>query len=343
MPVRSRIPNKLSYVVRVTDEQAGTATFSQDFKAIGGAMNWAAERANRASAHQTFEVLYGTKESPGRSTGRKFRGVRLEPLENPCACDAIAKFSRGERVVVIANHVPALLGKTVEVVEVRSDPAYYAVSHEGLIHRWFAEDELCAVSAANPLDSNLAESSEIVPGVSGTPRVAETEICDSRQCEIAHLLVRGDYVEFVSAEQVRHFGSHPLDDRAMPSDVVLPQGYVLVHDATGTLLTPCDLYVVKWHRSGAKYAHNIAAADRRAAESYFGDDDLRVGKVDLPDGPWESVGKVKFIRYRRYGFANHFEHEYTRGVDLYQSQRPLAWRLQLPEGCVVDGRGFVVP
>jgi hypothetical protein len=196
----------------------------------------------------------------------------------------------------------------------------------------------------NPLEDNLAVTDEIQPGVGGQPRVAEAEICDNLTCEIAHFLVRGDHVEFVSVEQVRAVGSHALDPYKMPSDIVLPAKYVLVHDATGIILTPCDLYAVKWHRSGAKRALEIAPEDLTAAHDYFGDDAaLRSGSIDIPDGPWKRLARVKFIRYRRYGFSNHFEHEYAPAVDLLYSKRPLAWKLALPEGCVVDARGFVVP
>jgi hypothetical protein len=137
----------------------------------------------------------------------------------------------------------------------------------------------------------------------------------------------------------------------MPSDLLLPRSHVLVHDTTGELLNRCDLYAVRWHtqrRSNAGAASGIADISTDAlddAKQYFGiSSRLQYGVVDIPDGRWQRFCRVQFIRYRRAGNQGGlFEHEYEPSIDLYACKSPLAWRIALPSGCVVDERGFVWP
>lgn len=176
-------------------------------------------------------------------------------------------------------------------------------------------------------------------------RVAKTKVCERGVCDVGHLLVRGDRVSFVSTEQVRRVGRHKLDAVNMPSDVELPDDYVLVHDTTGKLLNRCDLYVVRWHKGSSNLGHNVSQELIRSAHDYYGfETPVTFGRVDIPKGKWHRLAKVAFIRYRRVGDSpGMFEHEYDVPVMLYDMTRPLAWRLPLPEGCVVDARGFVRP
>lgn len=185
-----------------------------------------------------------------------------------------------------------------------------------------------------------------------SPRIAKTTVCESGVCDQVHLLVRGDQIEFVSVEQVERVGSFPLDEARMPSDVKLPPSYVMVNDATGHFIDRCDVYVVPW-RSAARgrskssstvLLSNVDHFDLAAAYDYYGKDArISVGSVSLPEGRWKRVCEVAFIRYRRYGFDKRFEHAYDPPVQLFSTTRPLAWRLPLPEGCVIDSRGFVRP
>lgn len=192
-------------------------------------------------------------------------------------------------------------------------------------------------------------------------RVAEATVCDTGACYTSHLLVRGTHIEFVTTDQIRKYGCGNgsnkaarecrLNPQRLPSDVRLPRSHVLVHDTTGRLLSKCELYVVRWR--GAKSVskrHNLAPNDPgiRDAEDYFVSEHgeavpIRGGSVEIPEGPWRRVALVKFIRYRRAGFEKPFEHEYDVPVKLEDTMRPLAWRLPLPEGCIVDNRGFVTP
>jgi len=191
---------------------------------------------------------------------------------------------------------------------------------------------------------NPAAVSDIDPTAGGEPRVAEVEVCDEQACELAHFLVRGDQVSFVSTEQAERVGEHKLDPRQMPSDIRLPPSYVIVHDAAGRLLSKCDIYVLRWSRGRLQTESDIHRADLRVAKNYFGPEAaIRGGSVTLPGGDWAPKALIRFIRYRRFGFATLFEHRYDPPVELMSTTRPLAWRLPLPEGCVIDSRGFVRP
>lgn len=177
-------------------------------------------------------------------------------------------------------------------------------------------------------------------------RIAETEVCDSAVCTVSHHLVRGDHIEFVSVEQVRRVGRHPLDDSAMPSDIKLPKSYVLV-DPDGTFFPRCNFYVVQWH-GGSGTLNDVGQKDIKIAHDYFGPKAaIRVGQIEMPEveGTWKRQAKVQFIRYRRQGkLSANYEHEYNPPVFLYSTHKgPLAWKLALPSGCIVDSRGFVRP
>lgn len=178
-----------------------------------------------------------------------------------------------------------------------------------------------------------------------TARLATTKICEDGYCELGELLVRGDRISFVSVEQVQRVGKHKRDPVAMPSDVVLPPSYVVVHDPTAALLNQCDMHFVKWRNERRKRAPSVRPELIQIARAYFGSRSTIVrGTVDIPKGPWHRECEVQFIRYRREGDDNRdYEHEYDVPVRLMYSTRPLAWRLPLPEGCIVNAHGFVRP
>jgi len=178
------------------------------------------------------------------------------------------------------------------------------------------------------------------------PQIAKTTVCDSRECRRTNLLVRGTHIEFVSVEQVRRVGRHKLDYYAMPSDAVIPAEFVLVQDTSGEVLRRCDFYIVRAKSSGTIVPQDTNDKVLRDAEDYFrGGRRLSTTNVDIPNGPWHRLGKIQFIRYRRWGHAKGFyEHEYSPTVALEQTGRgSIAWRLPLPNGCQVDSRGFGWP
>lgn len=177
-----------------------------------------------------------------------------------------------------------------------------------------------------------------------TAKMANAKVCKKGVCETSQLLVRGDLIAFVSIEQVHKVGDHPLDEHAMPSDIVLPRSFVLVHDTSGALFNRCHMNFVRWGGGGRK-PNNARTHDVQVARNYFGRN-VRIasGNVEVPEGPWRRVAKVKYIRYRRAGHARgNYEHPFDPPVYLYETEKPLAWKLKLPNGCIVDDRGFVRP
>lgn len=208
------------------------------------------------------------------------------------------------------------------------------------------EEEKCPCQEENPMDV-----SDIDPNVGPPPRVAEVEVCDNRVCETVHLLVRGNRVTLVSTEQAQRLGVNKADLRqgdgqvlAVTPDIRLPAGYVFVNDASGRLMSKCDIYVVKWRNSRRRESTDIHPTDLAVAEEYFGSGaPIRSGFVDLPKGPWKRVARVRFIQYSRFGSPKPFQHRYDPPVDLQSSKNPLAWKIPMPDGCIIDSRGFVRP
>ncbi len=170
---------------------------------------------------------------------------------------------------------------------------------------------------------------------------------DSDRC--TYVLVRGAQIEFITVEQANRVGCDErvcgpkLNERLMPSDIRLPPPFVLIHDTVGEIFDPCHFYVVRWYGTGggrASYVRGQALADARM---YFGRQSFRTGRVEVPDGPWEPRAWIRLIRYERPGFSKGLEHLYAVPVMLYRCPRPRAWRLELPQGCVVTDHGFVEP
>lgn len=175
-------------------------------------------------------------------------------------------------------------------------------------------------------------------------------------CDLGFMLIRGDHVSFVSEEKwlrlkaagykrVEEDGRVIWTPRVPKPDIAIPRGYVLIHDTRGNLLSKCDLYIVKWHNAASILLSDLPHQQLKAAQTYFGaQTPIKCGRVDIPDGPWRELGPVRFIRYFRAGKQqDDYEHEFDPPVDLCDQKQPLAWRLPLPDLCVVDDRGFVWP
>jgi hypothetical protein len=196
-----------------------------------------------------------------------------------------------------------------------------------------------------------------------SPRLAE--YCTRDAC--ADLRVNGDRVSFVSVEQLRRYGwssataehaaqfregmSSAERERQLPADVKsIPRSYVLAHDANGVVLPRCELYVLRWTRGGT--TGPASAQDLRAAERYFGTRRVTRGTVDIPRGPWRRLCKVAVIRYHRDAgptphhvgdFEHPYEFQYEEPVWLSSCRSPLAFRLALPDGCIITTHGFERP
>lgn len=152
------------------------------------------------------------------------------------------------------------------------------------------------------------------------------------------MIIRGYMVSFVT-----------------PNEKIItpPNDFVLVHDPSGKNLRKCDFYILAYHTEHQK-VHVLDHDLEAEATDYYGQGhDLENGTIDIPKGPWQRAGVVNKIRYRRLGDLGEgyqsipdYEHPYETPVPLFRAgsaSQPRGWRLTLPTGCVVDGRGFVSP
>ena len=121
--------------------------------------------------------------------------------------------------------------------------------------------------------------------------------------------------------------------------VVPKKTHGFIHDPSGDVLDRCAVFIGPYSKSREK----VALTGK--AWWYFGPGQTAVkAHIDVPKGPWDSLGRVREILYDRIG--NHdgpYVHAFA------SSKRPMlgkcgAWyRLLLPADCVLDWRGFVYP
>lgn len=163
------------------------------------------------------------------------------------------------------------------------------------------------------------------------------------QCEIP-LLVRGDIVGF------------QMDDRDGGDELWLPGDWGLIHDPVGDCIPKCTLMIAPYRLSGNQ-ARNVPQQMVDIATDYFGRD-LPLDDADLviPLGPWDRVGRVVRIYYDRYGhLKGPYQHPFKPvkpAVSLYRQRsaqvypgghRAKAFRLSLPDQCLITEHGFVWP
>lgn len=145
-------------------------------------------------------------------------------------------------------------------------------------------------------------------------------------------MVRGTQVSFL----------RPGDGDSEEDGIILPPSYGIVHDVSGQYLRPCDIYFLRFQKTGGRIEDENLIEDLK---DYYGEySDLSKGTVDIPMGPWVRIASVRNIRYYRAGnLRGHYEHPFSQNVLLYQCDRPLSWRLRLPDDCEVTAHGFVRP
>lgn len=149
------------------------------------------------------------------------------------------------------------------------------------------------------------------------------------------LLVRGDVV------------SVELSDGRT---VEFPESWGLVHDPSGACSDSCEVYVCPYTVSGP-LSRRIDTEIHKTAVSYWGEGyQLLSGRVVLPTGPWQRVGVIVRVYYDRYGeLKSKYQHPFKdKSAILYKQSRNMngrqrAYRISLPDGCVVDSHGFVWP
>lgn len=156
------------------------------------------------------------------------------------------------------------------------------------------------------------------------------------------LLIRGDIV------------SCELDDGRT---VEFPESWGLVHDPVGSCVDPCEIFVAPYtlvSTPRTPLPHKVIAS----AKEYWGDGyELESGTVVIPEGPWDRVGRIVRVYYDRYGeLASKYQHPFkdveNDAAILYKQKRSqsygkagahTAYRISLPDGCVINAHGFVWP
>lgn len=157
--------------------------------------------------------------------------------------------------------------------------------------------------------------------------------------EYVMLAMRGKVKSRVAQQVLREIGKDALP---MPC----PDDFLVVQDVSGKLRRSCDFYICRQRAvQGACRLPTEEAVE--AAKEWAGTDGSVVCRgVELPNPPWQRSAQINGIWYRRTaveGLGGRYDHKYRIHVPLFVSSRPKGWRVALPDGCIVDGRGFVDP
>jgi hypothetical protein len=118
-----------------------------------------------------------------------------------------------------------------------------------------------------------------------------------------------------------------------------PASYGIIHDPDGSQLPKCFVFIGPYKTSKKPVE---MTGD---AKSYFGSDYKPTSAVvDVPRGPWKSMGDVVQIFYKRPGkYAGKYFHLFDKRTTVLLSKCRNHFRLELPGGCIVNWRGFVYP
>lgn len=126
--------------------------------------------------------------------------------------------------------------------------------------------------------------------------------------------------------------------------VELPDEWGLLHDTEGRLVDKCTFLVVPYTRD--MLARTTLTRDElSAARNYFGKDaELARATVEIPSALWQRLGDAVVLYYARKGRRKgRYRHRFKVPCPFFAHQHGLAYMLELPDGCVVDARGFVWP
>lgn len=164
------------------------------------------------------------------------------------------------------------------------------------------------------------------------------------------ILIKGDHVRFEMTEQPFQVVPGAFEEitrarekgKATGPILTLPDNYGIIHDPEGYQLPFCDVYFGPFEVTQQKTELT------RKAKAYFGRGyEGHRAIVDVPvQGPWEPVGETIQIFYKRRGKdTRKFFHEKKQPVPLSRctSRGVTHYRLELPNGCQLDDRGFVWP
>ena len=119
-----------------------------------------------------------------------------------------------------------------------------------------------------------------------------------------------------------------------------PASHAIIHDPRGELLPRNHVFI-------GPYRLGRDAVDLDGdGRAYFGPKyEASSASVDVPAGPWKSVGQASGIVYERdrgkYANERRYRHAFKRPVDIDRCGSML--RMRLPPNAVVNWRGFVSP
>jgi hypothetical protein len=151
-----------------------------------------------------------------------------------------------------------------------------------------------------------------------------------RERTLMAFLVKGDQVSFV-----RMRDGHVI---------YMPPSHVMVHDVHGELARTCDLFIVPYAHVKNGTSDSDKSLRSKAVDYYGKQTPLETGTIDVPTTGWHRVAATYAIRYRRMGrHRGLYEHDFSELPWLEQSRDALAYKLPLPEGCVLNERGIVWP
>ncbi len=147
------------------------------------------------------------------------------------------------------------------------------------------------------------------------------------------MLLRGNRITLIADDDVSSFD--------------IPADYWMLWDKSGRILRRCDVYILRCSQVSMRNVE-FDPSDLSEAEDYWGSRDRWRGYgFDIPGGPWKKVCKLARVGYRR-GRTGNWMHpgpsEPPLDHPVWLEESPgQAWRLRMPNGCVLDDRGFIFP
>lgn len=120
----------------------------------------------------------------------------------------------------------------------------------------------------------------------------------------------------------------------------LPRSFGIIHDPTGEALPRCDVFF------GAYRKTDKVGTPTRQSTAYFGRRyQPKNTTIDIPRGPWKNIGEVVqilYVRTEKSQYAGKYYHPFKK-VHPVVSKCKSYYKLALPNGCILDDRGFVFP
>jgi hypothetical protein len=146
------------------------------------------------------------------------------------------------------------------------------------------------------------------------------------------------------------YKNRPVDLDRYPSTVgyepdtifFLDPNYLLLHCVDESVARVCDVYIARPRRVTTS-TKGLSEETIEAGQDYYGSG-FRPKYADLvlPNARWQRLFDVDHILYDRPGdLKGSYEHPYMHPVMLFRSGS--VYRLALPDGCILNAHGFVVP